>query len=76
MKHWIVMYLPWFLSGLAIAMTQLAGNMNRHTWAVGLVAQVGWSVWIVASETWGLIPLNVCLWYVYTRNHLKWNRRP
>lgn len=65
-------YLPWLLSAITIWMTVLAGNVCRRAWLVGLVNQALWLVWIVATGTWGLIPLNVVLWVVYTRNHLKW----
>lgn len=68
----IVTYLPWLLSAITIWMTLLAGNMHRQAWLVGLVGQALWLLWIVMSGTWGLIPLNVALWIVYVRNHLKW----
>lgn len=68
----IVVGLPWVLSALTIWMTVLAGNKHRRAWLVGLLCQALWIVWIVASETWGLVPLNVVLWFVYARNHLKW----
>lgn len=65
-------YLPWLLSAITIYMTLLAGNLSRHAWLVGLGNQALWLVWIVVTGTWGLIPLNVALWIVYARNHLKW----
>lgn len=66
--------LSWILSGITIVMTLLAGNLHRHAWSVGLIGQVLWAVYIVGTETWGLVPLNLTLWVVYIRNHLKWNR--
>jgi len=68
----IRIYLPWLLSAITIWMTLLAGNLHRNAWLVGLANQLLWLVWIVATGTWGLIPLNVALWVVYGRNHLKW----
>jgi hypothetical protein len=65
-------YLPWLLSAITIWMTLLAGNIHRSAWLVGLGNQALWLVWIVATGTWGLMPLNVALWIVYGRNHLKW----
>jgi hypothetical protein len=67
-------YLPWLLSAITIWMTLLAGNIHRSAWLVGLGNQALWLVWIVATGTWGLIPLNVALWIVYGRNHLKWRK--
>ncbi|MFA5898078.1 MAG: hypothetical protein WC829_03075 [Hyphomicrobium sp.] len=68
----VVLYLPYLLSAITIWMTLLAGNMHPKAWLVGLLNQALWLVWIVASETWGLIPLNLALWAVYARNHMKW----
>ena len=68
----VIAGLPWVLSALTIYINVLAGNKHRHTWVLGLFAQALWAVWIIASETWGLLPLNAALWYVYIRNHYKW----
>lgn len=69
----LVFWMPWLLSAITIYMTVLAGNKNRHAWAIGLANQALWLVWIVASQSWGLIPMNLALWIVYGRNHLKWS---
>lgn len=68
----IAAYLPWLLSALTIYMTVLAGNRTRWAWAVGLLNQALWLVWIGATGTWGLLPMNAALWLVYARNHWKW----
>lgn len=68
-------YLPWLLSAITIYMTVLAGNKNRNAWLFGLINQALWLVWIIASSAWGLLPMNLALWIVYGRNHLKWNRK-
>jgi len=67
-------YLPWLLSAITIWMTLLAGNLHRNAWLVGLANQLLWLVWIVVVGAWGLLPLNVALWIVYGRNHLKWRQ--
>jgi hypothetical protein len=72
MKPVIITYLPWLLSAITIYMTVLAGNKHRMAWAIGLVNQALWLAWILASGNYGLIPMNVALWFVYARNHLKW----
>lgn len=43
-------------------------------WLIGLANQLLWLVWIGVTGTWGLLPLNIALWIVYSRNHLKWRR--
>lgn len=68
----ITNYLPWLLSAITIYMTVLAGNKARHAWLIGLGNQALWLVWILTTGAWGLIPMNLALWVVYARNHLKW----
>ena len=70
----IEQYLPWLLSVITIYMTLLAGNKHRAAWLLGLSNQALWLIWIAETTTWGLIPMNLALWVVYARNHLKWNR--
>ena len=70
----VVRYLPWLLSAMAIWMTVMTGNKHRNAWLIGIVNQVLWLVWIIASATWGLLPLNITLWVLYARNHIKWNK--
>lgn len=65
-------YLPWLLSLVTIYMTILAGNKHPKAWAIGLLNQALWLVWIVASSAWGLLPMNLALWVVYARNHSRW----
>ena len=74
MREAIVTFLPWGLSAITIWMTILAGNKHRYAWAVGLGNQALWLGWIIASSSWGLIPMNAALWLVYARNHAKWGR--
>jgi hypothetical protein len=65
-------FLPWLLSAITIWMTVLAGNKNRHAWLIGGANQALWLVWIITVDAWGLLPMNLALWLVYGRNHLKW----
>lgn len=74
MRSAIIDYLPWLLSAVTIWMTLLAGNKHRLAWAIGLGNQALWLVWIIAADAWGLLPMNLALWVVYARNHLKWAR--
>lgn len=67
-------YLPWLMSAITIYMTLLAGNKHRKAWVLGLFNQLLWLIWIVATGTWGFLPMNIALWAVYARNHFKWNR--
>ena len=73
MKQIIITYLPYFLSANTIYTMFLAGNKNRGAWIFGLFGQLAWLVWIILTNTWGLLPMNIALWIVYVRNYLKWN---
>lgn len=70
----VIEYLPWVLSAITIYMTLLAGNKNKLAWLIGCWNQSLWLVWIIASQTWGFIPLNLALWVVYARNYVKWSK--
>lgn len=72
----ILDYMPWLLSAITIWMTLMAGNKHPSAWLVGLGNQGLWLIWIVASASWGFIPMNIALWIVYARNHLKWRKSP
>jgi len=72
MKETIVTYLPYFLSANTIYAMLLAGNKKKNAWAFGLVGQLAWLIWILLSESWGLLPMNIALWVVYGRNYVKW----
>lgn len=67
-------WLPWLLSAITIWMTLLAGNRHRYAWLVGLHGQALWAFWIIWTHSWGFLPMNLALWIVYARNHVKWNK--
>jgi hypothetical protein len=68
----IIRDLPWLLSAITIWMTVMAGNKHKSAWLIGLINQALWLWWIQASGNWGLLPMNLALWGVYARNHIKW----
>lgn len=76
MTETIRLYLPWLMSAVTIWMTLLAGNKHKSAWLVGIGNQALWLTWIVTVGAWGLIPMNIALWIVYARNHLKWSAKP
>jgi hypothetical protein len=73
MQELVTLYLPWLLSVITIWITLMAGNKHPKAWFVGIISQGLWLIWILASESWGLLPMNIALWIVYTRNHLRWS---
>ena len=68
--------LPWIMSAITIWQVLLAGNQWRYAWLVGLFNQSLWLCFILAVEAYGLLPMNIALWIVYTRNHIKWMKEP
>lgn len=74
MSDIVRVYLPWLLSAITIYMTVLAGNKSSNSWLFGLANQALWLIWIIATASWGLLPMNFALWIVYWRNHLKWRK--
>lgn len=69
----VAAYLPWLLSAITIWFNLMAGNKQPMAWAIALVGQAGWTAWIVTTGNWGFLPMNIALWFVYARNHVKWN---
>lgn len=65
-------YLPWFLSCCTVTSSWFAGDKKLMAIKISLFGQVFWSIWCVASATWGFIPLNLVLWVMYIRNYRKW----
>lgn len=51
-----------------------AGGKKSYAWVIGLANQVVWLAFIVAFQSWGLLPLSAALVVVYSRNHLRWKR--
>lgn len=75
MRELVVVYLPWLLSAISIYHMFLAGSIHRWTWLVALGNQALWLIWIWASGNWDLLPLNIGMWIVCVRNHLRWRRQ-
>jgi len=74
MTNILIIYTPYVLSVFTLWMMWLAGNKSPLAWKVGLGNQVLWLLWIFESHTWGLLPLTVCLTFMYTRNLFKWKK--
>lgn len=64
--------LTWMISALSITMFVLAGRKLYLTWIVGLVIQVLWIVYILQTQSWGLLPMVGFCIVIFTINHFKW----
>lgn len=72
MRDSIIHLLPWGLSLLTIWMNIKVGDRSPRAWLLGIAGQCVWLVWILAAGAWGFLPLNLTLFWVYVRNHRKW----
>ena len=53
--------LPWLTSAMTLWAVWLSGHNLRLSWRVSLASQALWLGFIVASGTWGLLPLTLSL---------------
>lgn len=69
--------IPFVLSAVTLYSLFIVGDKNAHGWLISLCNQALWLVWIILIGAWGLLPMNVGMWYVSYRNWRKWtNERP
>lgn len=71
---WTVFVMPWCLSVVTLYMTFMAGNKHPKAWLIGIFNQLFWLLWIYLSNSWGFLPMNIGMWVMYYRNHVKWNK--
>ena len=73
-RELLTTYLPWVASVITLGTTWLSGHKVWWAFAPRIVNQFVWFTWIIASETWGFLPMAIILLMMYTRNHLLWRR--
>lgn len=64
--------IPLALSVNTVIVMWLAGSKRVTAWALGLVGQAGWLLFVIVFGAWGLLPLVVALTFVYGRNLRRW----
>ena len=65
-------FIPWILSAVTITSMWMAGSRHRYAWAISTLNQSLWLSWILTSQTWGFLPMNICMFVVSIRNHMQW----
>lgn len=60
------------LAAVGIYGLYLAGKKNAWGWAVGILAQVLWIIFSIATEQYGFILSAVAYGVVYAKNFLAW----
>ena len=66
-------FVSWLMSAVTIVGIYLIGIKWRWFWLLTLGNQVLWFYWTVATENWGLIPMEVAYTIIAARNHFLWN---
>jgi len=65
-------YWSYLLTAVGVLGLYLAGRRYWWAWLVGLVAQVLWVAYAVATEQWGFIVSAFAYGWVYARNAWRW----
>lgn len=60
------------LAGVGIAGLWLAGSERWVGWAIGILAQVAWAVYALATHQYGFLLSSAGYAFVYSRNLLRW----
>jgi hypothetical protein len=72
MNELFLLISPWLLSIITVAQVYTIGNKWKYAHLFAIVVQITWWPWIILSETWGFVPLNVCMIVLGFINHRKW----
>lgn len=67
-------FLPYMLSIMTIIAVMRQGDKDVTGWWLTLVNQFGWIIWMLCSHTYGLLILNLFMWYATIRNILLWRK--
>lgn len=74
MREAIIVYAPWLLSLLGIAVTIFVGNKVRWAWGFTMAVQCLWIAWALALPSWGLLPLLLFQFGMQIHYHRIWMR--
>lgn len=71
---------PRQILALAIACNQvwfmwLAGRQLTITWYFAILGNIGWMIFTVVFQAWGIAPMVLFLTVVYTTNLITWTKR-
>jgi hypothetical protein len=66
--------MTYLLSALSIFVLWGVGNKWKWIWAVGILSQIIWFIFIYQTKLYGLIPMHVVYLCLYTINLIKWTK--
>lgn len=67
--------MDWIISAMTIAAMELAVRKHWSTWVLTLFNQVLWLIFILGHQSWGLLPLNLFMWFMAVRGLCVWTRK-
>lgn len=41
---------------------------------IGIISQVLWVIFIIDTQSWGLVPLNIWLWWIFITGIKQWDK--
>ena len=62
----------YLLAAVGIVGIYIAGKKNYWGWFIGLMAQVLWIAYAIATQQWGFIASALAYGWLYLHNWLKW----
>lgn len=68
------MWWSWVLTAAGLSGLILAGQRKAVGWALGVLTQVLWISYAVATSQWGFIVSALAYATVYARNWISWRR--
>ena len=70
-----MIWMSWILSATSAAMLWLMGNKSKWGPRLGLLNQVLWIIYSVATEQWGLLPGVALYTAIHLRNIARWGTK-
>jgi hypothetical protein len=69
-----MVYLDWITGFITLVGVYFTGKKRWFGQAIQFISQIFWAGLIVQRRLWGLIPLELTLFYLYARNAWRWYR--
>ena len=69
-------YLTWLITIVNIYYVWAVAKLKLHGWAMALLTQILWGIFIYGTESWGLIPISIVLGGLSINNYYDWKNNP
>ena len=70
----ILNHLDWVLGFTTLIGVELMIRQKWYAWVFSICNQFVWLTYIIVEQQYGLLPLNIALFFQNTRGLLKWSR--